>query len=208
MAKKKYNVIREEMLQVASNVAQEKNIDQDSVFSAMEQALEKAARVKYGQEIDIRISIDRSTGDIKLNSYLEVVENIEEEFQSRQILLEDAKKTNQDIGLGEFITKELPPIELGRFAAQNSKGVIIQKVREADKSKHISDLEEEIGDVLFSVVNLARHLKLDSEDLLRRANSKFINRFKAIEKELVKRGKTIDDAKLDEMDEIWDKIKN
>ena len=76
MAKKKYNVIREEMLQVATNVAQEKNIDQDSVFSAMEQALEKSARVKYGQEIDIRISIDRSTGDIKLNSYLEVVSSI------------------------------------------------------------------------------------------------------------------------------------
>ena len=74
MAKKKYNVIREEMLQVASNVAEEKNIDQDSVFSAMEQALEKAARVKYGQEIDIRISIDRETGDINLNSYLEVVQ--------------------------------------------------------------------------------------------------------------------------------------
>ena len=91
MAKKKFNVIREEMLQVATNVAQEKNIDQDAVFSAMEQALEKAARVKYGQEIDIRISIDRSTGDIKLNSYLEVVEKIDEEFQSRQILLEDAK---------------------------------------------------------------------------------------------------------------------
>ena len=100
MAKKKYNVIREEMLQVASNVAQEKNIDQDSVFSAMEQALEKAARVKYGQDIDIRISIDRATGDIKLNSYLEVVESIDEEFQSRQILLEDAKKTNPDINLG------------------------------------------------------------------------------------------------------------
>ena len=86
MAKKKYNVIREDMLQVASNVAQEKNIDQDSVFSAMEQALEKAARVKYGQEIDIRISIDRSTGDIKLNSYLEVVENIEEESQGKRII--------------------------------------------------------------------------------------------------------------------------
>ena len=65
MAKKKINVIREEMLQVASNVAQEKNIDQDAVFSAMEQALEKSARVKYGQEIDVRISIDRSTGDIR-----------------------------------------------------------------------------------------------------------------------------------------------
>ena len=84
----------------------------------------------------------------------------------------------------------------------------IDELREADKSKDISDLEEEIGDVLFSVVNLARHLKLDSEDLLRRANSKFINRFKAIEKELVKRGRTIDEAKLDEMDEIWDKIKS
>ena len=84
----------------------------------------------------------------------------------------------------------------------------IDELREADKSKDISDLEEEIGDVLFSVVNLARHLKLDSEDLLRRANSKFMNRFKAIEKELVKRGRTIDEAKLDEMDEIWDQIKS
>jgi len=84
----------------------------------------------------------------------------------------------------------------------------IDELREADKSRDISSIEEEIGDVLFSVVNLARHLKLDSEELLRRANSKFINRFKAIEKELVKRGKTIDEAKLDEMDEIWDKIKN
>ena len=70
MAKKKYNVIREEMLQVASNVAQEKNIDQEAVFSAMEQALEKAARVKYGQEIDVRVSINKETGNIKLNSYL------------------------------------------------------------------------------------------------------------------------------------------
>ena len=84
----------------------------------------------------------------------------------------------------------------------------IDELKKADKSKDISDLKEEIGDVLFSVVNLARHLKLDSEDLLRRANSKFINRFKAIEKELLERGKTIDVAKLDEMDEIWDQIKS
>ena len=140
MAKKKYNVIREEMLQVATNVAQEKNIDQDAVFSAMEQALEKSARVKYGQEIDIRISIDRSTGDIKLNSYLEVVDKIDEEFQSRQILLDDAKKIDSKINLGEFIIKELPPIELGRVAAQNAKGVIIQKVREADKSKQYEEM--------------------------------------------------------------------
>ena len=133
MAKKKINVIREEMLQVATNVAQEKNIDQDSVFAAMEQALEKAARVKYGQDIDIRVVIDRDTGDIKLKSFMEVVDEISEQFQSRQILIEDAKKIDSNITLGEFIIKELPPIELGRVAAQNAKGVIIQKVREADK---------------------------------------------------------------------------
>ena len=83
----------------------------------------------------------------------------------------------------------------------------IDELREADQIKNRSNLEEEIGDVLFSVVNLARHLKLDSEDLLRKANLKFVNRFKAIEEELAKRGKTVDEAKLDEMDELWDKIK-
>ena len=103
MVKKKYNVIREEMLQVATNVAQEKNIDQDAVFSAMEQALEKSARVKYGQEIDIRITIDRSTGDIKLNSYLEVVDKIDEEFQSRQIILDDAKKIDSKQKTNKFL---------------------------------------------------------------------------------------------------------
>ena len=152
MAKKKFNVIREEMLQVANNVAQEKNIDQDAVFLAMEQALEKAARVKYGQEIDIRISIDRLTGDIKLNSYLEVVNDVDEELQSRQILLDDAKKINPNINLHEFIIKELPPIELGRVAAQNAKGVIIQKVREADKSKQYEEYKDKVGEIAVGIV--------------------------------------------------------
>ena len=140
------------MLQVASNVAQEKNIDQDSVFLAMEQALEKAARVKYGQEIDIRVTIDRDTGDIKLNSYLEVVDEIDEEFQSRQILLNEAKKLNAEINLGEFIIKELPPIDLGRVAAQNAKGVIIQKVREADKSKQYEEYKDKVGEIAVGIV--------------------------------------------------------
>ena len=152
MAKKKFNVIREEMLQVATNVAQEKNIDQDSVFSAMEQALEKAARVKYGHEIDIRVSIDRENGDIKLNSYMEVVDQINEEVESKQILLTDAKKINKDINVGEFIIKELPPLELGRVAAQNAKGVIIQKVREADKSKQFEEYKDKVGEIAVGIV--------------------------------------------------------
>ena len=152
MAKNKINVIREEMLQVANNVAQEKNIDQDQVFSAMEQALEKAARVKYGQEIDIRVSIDRNSGDINLNSYIEVVNEIQEEFQSRQILLEDALKIQTNIKVGEFIVKPLPPIDLGRVAAQNAKGVIIQKVREADKSKQYEEFKDKVGEIAVGIV--------------------------------------------------------
>ena len=96
MAKQKIKVIREEMLQVANNVAQEKSIDKESVFNAMEQALEKSARVKYGMERDIRVKINRDTGDIKLESFLKVVNEYSETEQSREILLEDALKIKKD----------------------------------------------------------------------------------------------------------------
>ncbi len=152
MAKQKIKVIREEMLQVANNVAQEKNIDQDSVFSAMEQALEKAARVKYGYERDIRVDINRDTGDIKLNSYLKVVKNLSEEEQAKEILIKDALEINPNINEGEYIIKELPPIELGRVAAQNAKGVIIQKVREADKSKQYEEYKDKVGELAVGIV--------------------------------------------------------
>ena len=140
------------MLQVANNVAQEKSIDQDSVFNAMEQALEKAARVKYGMERDIRVNINRDTGDIILNSYLEVVESFSEEEQARQILLSDAKKIKPKISVGEFIIEELPQIELGRVAAQNAKGVIIQKVREADKSRQYEEYKDKVGEIAVGIV--------------------------------------------------------
>ena len=151
MAKQKIKVIREEMLQVANNVAQEKNIDQESVYSAMEQALEKSARVKYGNERDIRVHIDRNTGDINLKSFLTVVENYSDE-QAKEILLIDAQKIKSDISIGEFITKDLPPIDLGRVAAQNAKGVIIQKVREADKSKQYEEYKDKIGEIAIGIV--------------------------------------------------------
>ena len=139
------------MLQVANNVAQEKNIDQDSVFEAMEQALEKSARVKYGNERDIRVHIDRDTGDINLKSFLAVVESYSEE-QAKEILLTDAQKIKSDISIGEFIIKDLPPIDLGRVAAQNAKGVIIQKVREADKSKQYEEYKDKVGEIAIGIV--------------------------------------------------------
>ena len=155
MAKQKIKVIREEMLQVANNVAQEKNINQDDVFSAMEQALEKSARVKYGMERDIRVNISRDTGDIKLESYLRVVEKYSDDEQAREILLNDALKIKKDVKLDEYIIKELPPLELGRVAAQNAKGVIIQKVREADKSKQYEEYKDKVGEIAVGIVKRA-----------------------------------------------------
>ena len=139
MVKNKIKVIREEMLQVANNVAQEKNIEKDEVFEAMEKALEKAARAKYGLDRDIRVEIDRENGDISLHSYLEVVEQVQEEEQKNQINIKDALKIKSNIEVGEYLIKELPPFDFGRVAAQNAKGVIIQKIREADKSKQYNE---------------------------------------------------------------------
>jgi len=152
MAREKIKVIREEMLQVANNVAQEKNIEKDEVFGAMELALEKAARVKYGFERDIRVKIDRENGDINLSSYLKVVEEKDSEEEKNQILIDEAKKLNPEINVGEFIIKELPPFEFGRVAAQNAKGVIIQKVREADKAKQFNEYKDKIGELAVGVV--------------------------------------------------------
>ena len=152
MAKQKIKVIREEMLQVANNVAQEKNINQDDVFSAMEQALEKSARVKYGMERDIRVNINRETGDIRLESYLKIVDVFSEEEQAREILLSEALKINKDAKLNEYIIKDLPPLELGRVAAQNAKGVIIQKVREADKSKQYEEYKDKVGEIAVGII--------------------------------------------------------
>ena len=140
------------MLQVANNVAQEKSIDKDSVFEAMEMALEKAARVKYGFERDIRVTVNRDNGDINLNSYLEVVETLSEENQVNQIILDEAIKINPEIKIGEFIIKKLPQIDLGRVAAQNAKGVIIQKVREADKSRQYNEFKDKVGEIAIGVV--------------------------------------------------------
>ncbi len=152
MAKQTIKVVREEMLQVANNVALEKNIEKDEVFNAMEQALEKAARVKYGFERDIRVKIDRNTGDINLSSYLKVVETIDIEEEKNQILLKDAIKINPNIKIDEFIIEKLPPFDFGRVAAQNAKGIIIQKIREADKSRQYSEFKDRIGEIVIGIV--------------------------------------------------------
>jgi N utilization substance protein A len=138
---------RPELLQVADVVARDKNIDRDEVLEAMEQAIQKAGRSKYGHEHDIRACIDRSSGEISLARYLEVAEEIENE--ATQISLERARLHKPDAQVGEFLVDPLPPIDFGRIAAQTAKQVIVQKVREAERRRQY----DEFKDRVFEIVN-------------------------------------------------------
>jgi len=98
---------RMELLSVADTVAREKGIDRDQVLEAMEQAIQKAGRSKYGHENDIRAEIDRSSGEIRLARYMEVAEAVENE--ATQLTLDEARKCKADAELGEFLVDPLPP---------------------------------------------------------------------------------------------------
>ena len=116
---------RPELLQVAETVARDKGIERDEVLEAMEQAIQKAGRSKYGHEHDIRAHIDRSSGSISLARYLEVMaEDAEIENEVTQLVLPLARKKKPDVEPGDFIIDELPPIDFGRIAAQTAKQVI------------------------------------------------------------------------------------
>ena len=143
-------ITRTDMLVVADVVAREKNIDREQVLDAMEQAIEKAGRSKYGNEHDIRAQIDRKTGEIILARYIEVTDNIENEVT--QITLAQAKIKNPDAQIGEFIIDRLPPIDFGRIAAQTAKQVIVQKVRDAERERQYSEYKDRIGEIANGTV--------------------------------------------------------
>ena len=128
---------RTDMLHVADTVAREKGIDRDQVLEAMEQAIQKAGRSKYGQEHDIRATIDRKTGEISLARYVEVVDEVENEFT--QLTVDDARRRDPAAEVGTFLIDELPPIDFGRIGAQSAKQVIVQKVREAERERQFEE---------------------------------------------------------------------
>lgn len=109
----------------------------------MEQAIQKAGRSKYGHEHDIRATIDRKTGEIALMRYREVVETVENELT--ESTLDEAKRIDPEIKMGEFIIEKLPPIDFGRVAAQTAKQVIYQKVRDAERALSISRIQGTCG---------------------------------------------------------------
>jgi N utilization substance protein A len=163
-----------ELLQVADVVSREKGIDRDEVLAAMEQAIQKAGRAKYGHEHDIRAEIDRKSGEVRLQRWLLVSDPVENE--ATQITVKAARKTDPTIDVGGYIVDDLPPIEMGRIAAQTAKQVIVQKVREAERHRQFQEYKDRIGDIISGIVKRVEYgnITIDlgrTEAMLRRDES-------------------------------------
>jgi N utilization substance protein A len=141
---------RLELLQVAEAVAREKGIERDEVLEAMEQAIQKAGRSKYGHEHDIRALIDRKSGEIRLMRFREIADPVVNE--ATQIPLSEAHRVDPEKKLGDFLVEELPPIDFGRIAAQTAKQVIVQKVREAERKRQFEEFKGRKGEIVNGLV--------------------------------------------------------
>ena len=143
---------RLEILQIAKAVAEEKAIDKSIVIEAMQEAIEKAAKSRYGQDHDIRAIIDPETGEQSLWRIQTVVTDAEIEDEVQQITLTDAKKLDADLEIGDEIKEELPPFDFGRVAAQTAKQVIMQKVRDAERERQYNEYKDREGEIINGVV--------------------------------------------------------
>ena len=141
---------RLELLQIADAVARDKSIDKQVVLTAMEEAMQRAAKAHYGTENDIKVDIDPKTGETHVSRYLHVIEQVEND--KVEISLADARKRNPDAQIGDIIAETLPPVEFNRINAQNAKQVIVQKVRDAERERQYDEYKDRIGEVVHGVV--------------------------------------------------------
>jgi transcription termination/antitermination protein NusA len=160
-----------ELIAIADAVAREKLIDRMIVIEAMEDAIQRAARARYGAENDIRAKLDPTSGDLRLWRVVEVVEEVEDYF--KQVSLEDAQALQKGAAVGDFIVDPLPPIEFGRIAAQAAKQVIFQKVRDAERERQYEEFKERAGEIITGVVKRVEfgHVVVDlgrAEGVIRR----------------------------------------
>ena len=144
------SIPRLELIQVAEAVSREKSIDKEEVITAMEEAIEKAARSKYGLERDIRANIDRKNGSINIAQFTEVVEIVQNE--STQMSYQEAQRRNLNVVIGDFYKQSLPPIDFGRIAAQTAKQVISQKVREAERQRQFQEYKDRVGEIVVGTI--------------------------------------------------------
>ncbi len=155
MANTAVSANRLELLQIADAVAREKSIDKAVVLEAMEDAITRAAKARYGVENEIRAEIDPKSGETRLNRLLMVVETIDND--ATQITLKEASKKNPAAQVGDFIAEPLPPIEFGRIAAQSAKQVIVQKVRDAERDRMYDEFKDRIGEIVNGTVKRAEY---------------------------------------------------
>ncbi|WP_171175308.1 transcription termination factor NusA [Ruegeria sp. HKCCD8929] len=141
-----------ELLQTAEAVAREKMIDPALVVEAMEESLARAAKSRYGAEMDIRVSIDRKTGKATFTRVRTVVEDEELENYQAEFTVEQAKQYMENPAVGDVFVEEVPPVEMGRIAAQSAKQVILQKVREAERDRQFEEFKDRAGTIINGVV--------------------------------------------------------
>ncbi|MCX7301760.1 MAG: transcription termination factor NusA [Rhodobacterales bacterium] len=141
-----------ELLQTAEAVAREKMIDPALVVEAMEESLARAAKSRYGAEMDIRVRIDRKTGRAVFSRVRTVVEDDAVENYQAQLTVAQARQYLADPKVGDLITEEVPPVELGRIAAQSAKQVILQKVREAERDRQYEEFKNRAGTIINATV--------------------------------------------------------
>ncbi len=146
--------MNKEILLVADVVSNEKGVDKNIIFEAIEAALATATRKKHGGNIDVRVSIDREDGDYETFRRWEVLDDEDPEFESpeHQILYSYAVKDNPDIQVGDFIEEPMESVEFGRIAAQTAKQVIVQKVREAERGKVVDAYQDRVGELIMGTV--------------------------------------------------------
>lgn len=143
---------RVEILQVADAVAREKNMDKEVIIQAIEQAIQKAGRSKYGHEHDIRCHIDRRTGDTELKRYRTVTESELIENEAAQITVEQARREKPDAKVGDILIDTLPAFDYGRVAAQTAKQVIMQNIREAEREQQFGEFKDRVGEIISGVI--------------------------------------------------------
>ncbi|MEL6871498.1 MAG: transcription termination factor NusA [Pseudomonadota bacterium] len=174
---------RIELLRIADAVAMEKSIDRNIVIDAMQDAIQKAARSRYGAENDIRCSIDPKTGDTRLTRVMTVVEDVENE--STELTVEDARIRKPDAEIGDILVEDLPPLEFGRVAAQNAKQVIVQKVRDAERERQFEEFKDRVGEIINGTVKRVEYGNVILD--LGRAEA-IVRRDEMIPREMVKYG--------------------
>jgi len=141
-----------ELLQTAEAVAREKMIDPALVVEAMEESLARAAKSRYGADLDIRVAIDRKTGKAAFTRVRTVVEDEEIENEKAELTVEQAKQYMEDPTVGDTLIDEVPPVDMGRIAAQSAKQVILQKVREAERDRQYEEFKDRVGTIINGVV--------------------------------------------------------